>query len=135
VLSTGSIFGDNLGKGRVFSLYDVEQFLREAGAKKINEKALVSLEQELEETAARLIDEAQMYASYAGRNLLINKADVSLASRPSSSSSHTWNRKPALATAISRRKAAIMRRAARAAYVKPRQGAVINYDKEKDILC
>lgn len=72
--------GFAVGKKREFSLYDVEQFLKEAGAERIHEKAVVSFEQELERTVHELVDQATFYANYAGRNTLIKNADIALAS-------------------------------------------------------
>jgi len=69
-----------LVKKRAFSLYDVEQFLREAGAERINEKAVISLEKELQDTVNELVQEASVYANYAGRKKLINISDIKLAS-------------------------------------------------------
>jgi histone H3/H4 len=66
-------------KKREFSLYDIEQFLRDAGAERINEKAVVSLEKELEDTVRELVDGARMYASYAGREKLVKSSDIELA--------------------------------------------------------
>ncbi len=71
--------GALLAKQRGFSLYDIEQFIREAGAEKVNEKAVVSLEKELEDTVKDLVNEASMYANYAGRKRLINLSDIELA--------------------------------------------------------
>lgn len=68
-------------KRREFSLYDIEQFLRDAGAERVNEKAIISLEKELEDTVKELVDEASVYADYAGRSRLINVADIELAGR------------------------------------------------------
>ena len=68
-----------MAKQRGFSLYDIEQFIREAGAEKVNEKAVVSLEKELEDTVKDLVNEASMYANYAGRKRLINLSDIELA--------------------------------------------------------
>ena len=65
-------------KKRGFSYYDIEQFLREAGAEKINEKAIVSFEQELEGAVKELIMDAQAYANYAGRKRLITCSDVEM---------------------------------------------------------
>ena len=62
---------------RAFSLYDIEEFLREAGAEHVNEKAVVSLEEELEDTVKELVSEAQVYANYAGRQSISN-ADISM---------------------------------------------------------
>jgi len=70
-----------LSKNREFSLYDIEEFLKEAGAERINEKAVVSLEKELEDTVKELIDEVTVYANYAGRKKLIKKDDIKLVSR------------------------------------------------------
>ena len=68
-----------LAKQRGFSLYDIEQFIREAGAEKVNEKAVLSLEMELEDTVNGLINDASMYANYAGRKRLITLPDIELA--------------------------------------------------------
>lgn len=68
-------------KKRAFSLYDVEQFLREAGAERINERAVISLEKELQDTVNEIVDEASVYANYAGRKRVINAADVRLANK------------------------------------------------------
>lgn len=65
-------------KNRLFSLYDVEQFLKDAGAEKVSEKAVVSLEKELQKTVTGLVEEATMYANYAGRTKTINASDVHL---------------------------------------------------------
>lgn len=70
-----------MNKRRGFSLYDMEQFFRDVGAERVNEKAIVSMEQELRETVQELIEDASMYASYAGRNKLIKHSDILLASR------------------------------------------------------
>jgi histone H3/H4 len=67
-----------MGKKRLFSLYDIEQFLREAGAERVNEKAVISFEQELESTLNGLLNEVEKYANYAGRTKLINGSDVRL---------------------------------------------------------
>lgn len=66
-------------KNRAFSLYDIEEFIKEAGAEKINERAVVSLEQELENTVKELVDEAKVYANYAGRKSIITDSDIELA--------------------------------------------------------
>ena len=65
-------------KQRSFSLYDIEQFLKEAGAEKINEKAVITLEQELEQTVNELVGEASFYANYAGRKNVIKCSDLEL---------------------------------------------------------
>ena len=70
--------GVGLVKQRSFSLYDIEQFLKEAGAEKINEKAVITLEQELEQTVNELVGEASFYANYAGRKNVIKCSDLEL---------------------------------------------------------
>lgn len=67
-----------MAKERAFSLYDVEQFLKDAGAERIHEKAVVSLEQELENTVKELVSGAKLYANYAGRKKLIKHSDIRL---------------------------------------------------------
>lgn len=64
---------------RTFSMYDVEQFIREAGAEKVNERAVVCLERELKETADHLVELAATYANHAGRTTVIRRSDVVLA--------------------------------------------------------
>lgn len=66
-------------KKRSFSSYDIEEFLREAGAEKVNEKAVESLRKELEETINGLIEDANFYAHYAGRKKLITSSDIDIA--------------------------------------------------------
>lgn len=66
-------------KTRVFSLYDIEEFLKEAGAERINERAVVTLERELENTVKELVSGAQIYANYAGRRTRIEESDIKLA--------------------------------------------------------
>ena len=70
-----------MGKNRAFSLYDIEEFLKEAGAEHINERAIESLEQELESMVNELINDARLYANYAGRTRLITNSDIRLAKR------------------------------------------------------
>jgi histone H3/H4 len=73
--------GNKLVNKRVFSMYDIEQFLRDAGAERINEKAVISLERELQNTVNEIVDEAAVYANYAGRKKLINVSDIELANK------------------------------------------------------
>ncbi len=63
---------------RKFSLYDIEQFMREAGATRITEDAVVDLERELSKLAEKLTDEALDYARHAGRSKLIRRTDILL---------------------------------------------------------
>jgi histone H3/H4 len=64
---------------RAFSLYDIEQFIREAGAERVTEEAVVDLERELEKLAESVAQRAIRYAEHAGRRRLVNKKDVLLA--------------------------------------------------------
>ncbi len=63
---------------RRFSLYDVEQFLREAGAERVTEDAVLDLERELEKLAEKIAANALRYAKHAGRNKLIRGSDILL---------------------------------------------------------
>ena len=63
---------------RAFSLYDMEEFLREAGAERVTEDAVLNLEKELEKLTETLANKALRYAAHAGRRKLINKNDVLL---------------------------------------------------------
>ncbi|MGI0134119.1 MAG: hypothetical protein ACREBW_04090 [Candidatus Micrarchaeaceae archaeon] len=90
-------------KRRGFSLYDIEEYLKEAGAERVNEKAVMSLERELQETVDELVEEAAVYANYAGRKRLVKRADIELAANPTRSSAryvalkkHVVNRKARL---------------------------------------
>ncbi len=54
--------------------------MREAGAEKVNERAVISLEKELEDTVKELMAEASVYANYAGRKR-IKRSDIVLLHR------------------------------------------------------
>jgi histone H3/H4 len=77
-----------LGRRRGFSLYDIEQFLKEAGCERINEGAVVTLEKEMEDTVKELVEEAEIYANYAGRRKLIKRSDIELVKTRGSSRPH-----------------------------------------------
>ncbi|MDE1762052.1 MAG: NFYB/HAP3 family transcription factor subunit [Candidatus Micrarchaeota archaeon] len=66
---------------RGFSLYDIEQFMKEAGAEQVTEDAVVELERELERLTEKLAHRALRYSHHAGRRKLIRKADVMLTNR------------------------------------------------------
>ncbi len=66
-------------KDREFSLYDIEQFLREAGAERVTEDAVLNLERELAKLANKVTDRAVKYAAHAGRKKLIRREDILLA--------------------------------------------------------
>lgn len=74
---------------RRFSLYDVEQFLREAGAEKVTEDAVLNLERELEKLSDKIASKAIRYAAHAGRKKLIRREDI-LLTRPSPN--YSYNR-------------------------------------------
>ncbi|MDE1825393.1 MAG: NFYB/HAP3 family transcription factor subunit [Candidatus Micrarchaeota archaeon] len=63
---------------RGFSLYDIEQFMREAGAEQVTEDAVEDLERELERITEKLAERALKYAKHAGRSKLIRRSDVAL---------------------------------------------------------
>ncbi len=63
---------------RAYSLYEVERFIREAGAEKVTEDAVQDLEKELERLTELLAQKAKLYAQHAGRNKLIKKEDIAL---------------------------------------------------------
>ena len=65
-----------------FSLYEIEQFIREAGAEKVTEDAVRDLEREIEKLADTLTKQAMTYAGHAGRKKLIKTADVMLTKEP-----------------------------------------------------
>lgn len=65
---------------RAFSLYDIEQFLKDAGAEKTDERAVRSFGNELENTVKVLVEDAALYANYAGRRRVIKRSDIELAS-------------------------------------------------------
>jgi histone H3/H4 len=63
---------------RVFSLYEIEQFIKEAGAEKVTEDAVRDLEREIEKLANTITKKAIRYAEHAGRTKLIRTSDVLL---------------------------------------------------------
>ena len=63
---------------RIFSLYEIEQFIREAGADRVTEDAVRDLEREIEKLANTVTKSALKYAQHAGRKRLIRTADVRL---------------------------------------------------------
>jgi histone H3/H4 len=56
----------------------MEDFLKEAGAERVTEDAVLNLEKELEKLTETLAKKAMVYAAHAGRTKLINKNDVLL---------------------------------------------------------
>ena len=61
---------------RGYSLYEIEQFMREAGAERVTYDAVIDLENELERVTEKLATRALKYAHHAGRRKLIRKSDV-----------------------------------------------------------
>ena len=82
--------GDGLGE-RAYSLYDIESFIREAGAEKVTEDAVRNLEKELERLTELVAKKAKAYAAHAKRSS-IRRSDVVLA-KPSQSSPYAFIRK------------------------------------------
>ncbi|MCL5008594.1 MAG: NFYB/HAP3 family transcription factor subunit [Candidatus Marsarchaeota archaeon] len=72
---------------RKFSLYDIEQFIREAGAEKVTEDAVLDLERELEKLAESIANKAKRYAEHAGRHRIIRRSDI-LLTAPESTTAH-----------------------------------------------
>ncbi len=68
-----------MGKQKGFSYYDIEEFLRDAGATRINEAAIKSFEEELKDTIEGIVEEAETYASHAGRSKKITFSDIDMA--------------------------------------------------------
>ncbi len=82
---------------RRFSLYDVEQFIREAGAERVTEDAVLDLERELEKLAEKMTNKAVRYAAHAGRRKLIKREDILLlrsGSKKAYIGSSAFQRKP-----------------------------------------
>lgn len=71
-----------MASNRSFSLYEIEQFIREAGADKVTEDAVRDLEHEIEKLANTVTKKAIRYAQHAGRKRLIRTSDVLLTRKP-----------------------------------------------------
>ncbi len=63
---------------KVFSLYDADKLLRQAGAERVDEKASKKLCELLEDSGKEIMLKARVYARHAGRKE-ITKNDVFLA--------------------------------------------------------
>ena len=63
---------------RAFSLLDIDQFLRNAGADRVGEDASIKLCQLLEDSADEIVSKAKILARHAGRND-ITREDIVLA--------------------------------------------------------
>lgn len=61
-----------------FSLYEMDEILRKAGAERIDEKASKKLRDILEDSGCELVAKAKIYAKHAGRNF-VNGEDIRLA--------------------------------------------------------
>ncbi len=64
-----------------FSMYDVEALIKEAGAERVTEDAVLTLENELERILEKIGNRAFRYARHAGRKKLIKKSDILLMER------------------------------------------------------
>lgn len=67
-------------KARTLSLFDVDQIIRNAGARRVGEDASEKLCEILEDSAKDIIGRARVYAYHAGRDE-IRREDVLLAAR------------------------------------------------------
>ncbi len=63
-------------KKRGLSLYEIEEYLKDAGAEKISEDAVFTFEKEIEKMADELMGFASIFANYAGRKSLIKGSDI-----------------------------------------------------------
>jgi histone H3/H4 len=63
---------------KTFSLYELDLFLREAGAERVTEEAVLALDRELSKLAETIAESSIKYANHAGRSKLIRKEDVLL---------------------------------------------------------
>ncbi len=77
-LYVDTVESDGMGQNKEFSLYEIEQFIREEGAERVSEDAVRELEREIEKLADTLAKKAMTYAGHAGRKKLIRTADVML---------------------------------------------------------
>ncbi len=89
-------------RDRAFSLYEVEQFLREAGAKRVTEDAVTELEKDLERLAELITHKATIYAKHAGRNKWIKKSDIVLV-KGDYKNPYTFSAKASMTNPISKR--------------------------------
>jgi len=63
---------------KIFSLYDADKLLRQAGAERVDEKASKKLCELLEDSGKEIMLKARVYARHAGRKQ-ITREDVLLA--------------------------------------------------------
>lgn len=63
---------------RVFSLFDLDAFLRNAGAQRVDERASAKLGELLEDNGLVLLHKARLFARHAGRREILRE-DVLLA--------------------------------------------------------
>lgn len=68
-----------MGK-RVFSMFDMDDFLRDAGAERVDESASAKLGELLEDNGSAVLFRAKQLARHAGRRRVLRK-DVLLAAR------------------------------------------------------
>lgn len=67
-------------KTNCFSLFEMDDYIRKAGAERVDEKASKKLREKLEDTGVQVIMRAKQLARYAGRRQ-ITKSDILLAAR------------------------------------------------------
>ena len=71
--------GETVGK-RVFSMFEMDDFLRDAGAQRVDESAAAKLGELLEDNGKLVLLRAQRLARHAGRRRVLRK-DIELAAR------------------------------------------------------
>ena len=88
---------------KAYSLYDIEDFLKEAGAERVTEDAVLNLERELENLTEIVANKAIKYAAHAGRRKMINKNDVLLTDNHSGTYAFRRNARATNASSIKQR--------------------------------
>lgn len=63
-----------------FSLFEMDDVIRKAGAQRVDEKASIKLREKLEDTGIQVIIRAKILARHAGRKEII-RSDILLAAR------------------------------------------------------
>ena len=64
--------------GNVLSLFDMDVFLRKAGAERVGEDASVKLAELLEDASEEIVSKAKVFARHANRNY-VTREDILLA--------------------------------------------------------
>ncbi len=93
-----------MGANKEYSLYEIEQFIREAGAERVTEDAVRDLEREIERLTKVLTKKAITYAEHAGRRKLIRTSDILLTQKLEDdySSPENFKARPSITKSASR---------------------------------